>query len=62
MPTRWRACKPAWTGTLLIIVAVLTGCPSRFDPRAETVRSSPNPDADQAYRQARARRAQALAQ
>jgi ABC-type branched-subunit amino acid transport system substrate-binding protein len=55
MPTRARACKPQRFLPVLAAVAVLTGCPSRFDPRAETVKASPNADADHAYRQARAR-------
>lgn len=36
-------------------VLVLAGCPKRFDPRAETVRSSPDADADHAYHEAKAR-------
>jgi ABC-type branched-subunit amino acid transport system substrate-binding protein len=34
---------------------VLAGCPTRFDPRAETVKGSPNAEADHLYREARAR-------
>jgi branched-chain amino acid transport system substrate-binding protein len=41
----------AWLASLLI----LTGCPKRFDPRADTVASSPNREADHEYRQAKAR-------
>jgi ABC-type branched-subunit amino acid transport system substrate-binding protein len=41
--------------TYLSVVMVLTGCPKRFDPRAETVRQSPDPDADHEYHEARAR-------
>ena len=37
------------------MLAVLTGCPKRFDPRAETVRQSPDPDADHEYHEAKAR-------
>jgi branched-chain amino acid transport system substrate-binding protein len=37
------------------VLAVLTGCPKRFDPRAETVRTSPDADADNEYHQAKAR-------
>lgn len=38
--------------TLLLVVG---GCPKRFDPRAETVRASPDPEADHEYHEARAR-------
>ncbi|MGZ3439405.1 MAG: tetratricopeptide repeat protein, partial [Polyangia bacterium] len=41
--------------TYFSVLAVLTGCPKRFDPRAETVRQSPDPDADHEYHAARAR-------
>jgi branched-chain amino acid transport system substrate-binding protein len=41
--------------TYFSVLAVLTGCPKRFDPRAETVRQSPDPDADHEYHEARAR-------
>jgi ABC-type branched-subunit amino acid transport system substrate-binding protein len=34
---------------------VLCGCPTRFDPRADPVRSSPNADADRDYHEAKAR-------
>jgi branched-chain amino acid transport system substrate-binding protein len=37
------------------VLLVLGGCPKRFDPRAETVRSSPDSEADHEYRQAKAR-------
>ncbi|HEY1587158.1 MAG TPA: tetratricopeptide repeat protein, partial [Polyangia bacterium] len=37
------------------MLAVLTGCPKRFDPRAETVQKSPDADADHDYREAKAR-------
>jgi branched-chain amino acid transport system substrate-binding protein len=50
MPMRTRAGKIVLIGLML-----LAGCPTRFDPRAETVRSSPNSEADHAYREARAR-------
>jgi branched-chain amino acid transport system substrate-binding protein len=39
----------------VITFLVLAGCPSRFDPRAETKISSTDPEADHAYREARAR-------
>lgn len=39
----------------VIGLLVLAGCPTRFDPRADTIKSSPDPAADDAYRQARAR-------
>jgi ABC-type branched-subunit amino acid transport system substrate-binding protein len=39
----------------LSMLAVLTGCPKRFDPRAETVRQSPDSEADRAYHEAKAR-------
>ena len=41
--------------TCFSMLAVLTGCPKRFDPRAETVRQSPDPDADHEYHEAKAR-------
>jgi branched-chain amino acid transport system substrate-binding protein len=44
----------AGKGALAALI-VLAGCPTRFDPRADTVKSSPDPAADNAYRQARAR-------
>lgn len=50
MPMRSRAGK-----TIVAALLVLCGCPKRFDPRADTVRSSPNAEADHAYREARAR-------
>ena len=37
------------------VVALSAGCPTRFDPRAETLKSSPDAEADHAYREARAR-------
>jgi branched-chain amino acid transport system substrate-binding protein len=37
------------------VLAVLTGCPKRFDPRAETVRTSPDAEADNEYHQAKSR-------
>ncbi len=37
------------------VLAVLTGCPKRFDPRAETVRTSPDADANNEYHEAKAR-------
>jgi branched-chain amino acid transport system substrate-binding protein len=39
----------------VVVVLVLCGCPTRFDPRAETKISSTDPEADHAYREARAR-------
>lgn len=39
----------------MITLLVLAGCPTRFDPRAETKISSTDPEADHAYREARAR-------
>jgi branched-chain amino acid transport system substrate-binding protein len=39
----------------VIVLLVLAGCPTRFDPRAETKISSTDPEADHAYREARAR-------
>ena len=50
MPMRTRAGKGAF-----VIFLVLAGCPARFDPRAETKISSSDPEADHAYREARAR-------
>lgn len=41
--------------TALALLLVVGGCPKRFDPRAETVRASPNPEADHEYQEARAR-------
>lgn len=41
--------------TYLSVLAVLTGCPKRFDPRAETVQKSPDTEADHEYHEARAR-------
>jgi branched-chain amino acid transport system substrate-binding protein len=38
-----------------VCLLVLAGCPKRFDPRAETISSSPNREADHEYREARAR-------
>lgn len=43
-----------WSAALTAVL-VLAGCPKRFDPRAETVRSSPDPEADQEYHAAKAR-------
>jgi ABC-type branched-subunit amino acid transport system substrate-binding protein len=40
---------------VFVTTALLMGCPTRFDPRAETIRGSSNPQADHDYRQARAR-------
>ena len=37
------------------VLMVLGGCPKRFDPRAETVRQSPDPEADHEYHEAKAR-------
>src|SRR5262245_34175578 len=39
----------------IAVLAVLGGCPKRFDPRAETVRASPDAEADHAYHEAKAR-------
>ena len=41
--------------TYLSVLAVLTGCPKRFDPRAETVKTSPDSEADHDYHEAKAR-------
>jgi ABC-type branched-subunit amino acid transport system substrate-binding protein len=41
--------------TCLSVLAVLTGCPKRFDPRAETVQKSPDSEADRDYHEARGR-------
>ena len=41
--------------TYVSVLAVLTGCPKRFDPRAETVQKSPDADADHEYHEAKAR-------
>jgi branched-chain amino acid transport system substrate-binding protein len=41
----------AWLASLV----VLAGCPKRFDPRAETITSSPNREADHDYHEAKAR-------
>jgi branched-chain amino acid transport system substrate-binding protein len=38
-----------------VVLLVLTGCPKRFDPRADTVSSSPNREADHDYHEAKAR-------
>src|SRR5438094_5011029 len=46
--------KRLWS-TAAATLIVLAGCPTRFDPRAETIGSSPNAEADHAYREARAR-------
>jgi ABC-type branched-subunit amino acid transport system substrate-binding protein len=46
---------PRRCARLVVGLVLLCGCPKRFDPRAETVRSSPDPEADHAYREARAR-------
>jgi ABC-type branched-subunit amino acid transport system substrate-binding protein len=54
MPVRTQASKRMWS-TAVAVLVVLTGCPTRFDPRAETNATSPNPEADHAYREARAR-------
>ena len=53
VPRRMPALRRAFT--YFSVLAVLTGCPKRFDPRAETVRQSPDPDADHEYREAKAR-------
>ncbi|MDB4969103.1 MAG: Extracellular ligand-binding receptor [Myxococcales bacterium] len=37
------------------VLMVLGGCPKRFDPRAETVRASPDAEADHEYHEAKAR-------
>ena len=50
MPMRTRFGKLVLTALL-----ILTGCPKRFDLRAETVKGSPDPEADHLYREARAR-------
>ena len=39
----------------MTVLLVLGGCPKRFDPRAETVRTSPDADADHEYHEAKAR-------
>jgi len=39
----------------LAVLLVLGGCPKRFDPRAETVRTSPDAEADHEYHEAKAR-------
>jgi branched-chain amino acid transport system substrate-binding protein len=41
--------------TAAAVLMVLGGCPKRFDPRAETVRTSPDPEADHEYHEAKAR-------
>jgi branched-chain amino acid transport system substrate-binding protein len=49
---------PVRSGTgkmLLALWLVLAGCPTRFDPRAETRVTTGDPEADHAYREARAR-------
>ena len=40
-----------WASALV----VLAGCPKRFDPRADTIASSPNREADHEYHEAKAR-------
>jgi ABC-type branched-subunit amino acid transport system substrate-binding protein len=50
MPMRTRLSK-----TAVALLLVLAGCPTRFDPRAETKISTTDPEADHAYREARAR-------
>src|SRR5258706_242266 len=41
--------------SMIVWLLVLGGCPKRFDPRAETVQTSPNREADHAYHEAKAR-------
>ncbi|HZS38853.1 MAG TPA: penicillin-binding protein activator [Polyangia bacterium] len=48
-----RVRKRLWSTAAALIL--LAGCPTRFDPRAEPIGSSPNAEADHAYREARAR-------
>jgi branched-chain amino acid transport system substrate-binding protein len=50
MPMRTPAGKVA-----IAALIVLAGCPTRFDPRADPVKGSPDAAADKAYREARAR-------
>jgi ABC-type branched-subunit amino acid transport system substrate-binding protein len=48
-----KACRRA--AAAMTALLVLGGCPKRFDPRAETVRSSPDSEADHEYHEAKAR-------
>jgi branched-chain amino acid transport system substrate-binding protein len=41
--------------TGISVVLILAGCPKRFDPRAETVRTSPDVEADRDYHDAKSR-------
>jgi ABC-type branched-subunit amino acid transport system substrate-binding protein len=57
-----RSCHPArghrgprWLGAVVVAMTLLTGCPTRFDPRAAPARSSPDPAAEAAFRAARER-------
>ncbi len=60
MPMRRRARKPPgkrhsrWAAVAASLL-VLAGCPKRFDPRADTVSTSPNREADHDYHEAKAR-------
>src|SRR5262249_32384495 len=48
-----KACRRVAAAVTALLV--LGGCPKRFDPRAETVRSSPDAEADHEYHEAKAR-------
>lgn len=55
MPVSLRARNLRRWVTAAAVLAVLAGCPKRFDPRAETVRASPDAEADHEYHEAKAR-------
>src|SRR5262249_22205353 len=56
MPVSFVVRKQSRRGAAAVVVlAVLGGCPKRFDPRAETVRASPDAEADHEYHEAKAR-------
>jgi branched-chain amino acid transport system substrate-binding protein len=55
MPMTGQARNLRRYATAAVVLMVLGGCPKRFDPRAETVRTSPDPEADHEYHEAKAR-------
>ncbi len=55
MVRRIRKIPQASLFRVAIAALVLSGCPKRFDPRADTITSSPDPSADNEYHEAKAR-------